>query len=193
MLRTLMVVLCLAVALGSCSSRNKTPPRNLDNACSILKQRSGFKSAFIRSERKWGVPVHVQMAIMHQESKFVSNAKTRRKYLFGIIPRGRQSSAYGYAQVLDGTWDEYKRKTGRRLARRSNIRDAADFIGYYADISRRRNGVSLYDARGQYLNYHEGHGGYARGTYRKKAWLLAVADKVAARAAQYQGQLRRCL
>ena len=193
MLRTFIVVLCLSVALGSCSSRTKVAPRNLDNACSILSQRGGFKSAFLRAERKWGVPVHVQMAIIHQESKFVSNAKTPRKYIFGLIPNGRQSSAYGYAQVLDGTWKEYKQKTGRRLARRTSIRDAADFIGYYTNISKRRNGVSLYDARNQYLNYHEGHGGYARGSYRNKRWLLNVADKVAARASRYQSQLRRCL
>ena len=47
-----------------------------------------------------GAPVHVQMAILHQESKFIPNAKTPRKYFLGIVPWGRQSSAYGYAQAL---------------------------------------------------------------------------------------------
>ncbi|MGY9013469.1 MAG: transglycosylase SLT domain-containing protein, partial [Rhodobacterales bacterium] len=56
----------------------------------------------------------------------------------------------------------------------------------------RRNGVSLSDARNQYLNYHEGQSGYARGSYKRKRWLMLVADKVAKRAAQYRTQLRKC-
>ena len=61
------------------------------------------------------------------------------------------------------------------MARRNNIRDASDFMGYYMNISRERNGISLHDARNQYLAYHDGHTGYARGTYRQKAWLMRVA------------------
>ena len=37
----------------------------------------------------------------------------------------------------------------------------------------RVNGVPLHDAYNQYLAYHEGKAGYARGSYRKKAWLPA--------------------
>ena len=86
----------------------------MENACAILDQRPQFVRAFRASERKWGVPIHVQMATIHQESKFIRNAKTPRRYFLGIIPRGRVSSAYGYAQALDGTWDDYRKKTGRR-------------------------------------------------------------------------------
>lgn len=192
-MKQILLGLCLALMLVSCGKRDTTAPRNMDNACSILEQRRGFKSAFVKSQRKYGIPVHVQMAIIHQESRFISNAKTPRKYVLGVIPNGRISSAYGYGQVLDGTWDEYKRKTGKRFASRTDIKDVADFIGYYATETRRRNGVSMYDARGQYLNYHEGQGGYSRGTHLKKPWLLGVADKVQARANMYQRQLARCL
>ncbi len=192
-MKKIFLGLCLALVVASCGQRNTSAPRNLDNACSILEQRRGFKPAFVKAQRKYGIPVHVQMAIIHQESRFISNARTPRKYILGVIPNGRVSSAYGYGQALDGTWAEYKRKTGRRFASRTDIRDVADFIGYYATESRRRNGVSMYDARGQYLNYHEGHGGYSRGSYRSKSWLINVANKVQTRADMYQRQLARCL
>lgn len=148
--------------------------------------------AFQATERKWGVPVHVQMATMHQESKFISNARTPHKYALGVIPMGRQSSAYGYAQALDGTWDDYKKATGKRFARRDRIRDASDFMGWYMVTSRSKNGIRLDDARRQYLAYHEGHTGYSRGSYNRKSWLLSVADRVDARADTYQAQLVAC-
>ncbi|MDA8740572.1 lytic transglycosylase, partial [Rhodobacteraceae bacterium] len=53
-------------------------------------------------------------------------------------------------------------------------------------------GVALSDARNQYLAYHEGQGGFMRGTHLKKSWLLAVADKVADRSATYRRQLKSC-
>ena len=34
------------------------------------------------------------------------------KYILGVIPTGRQSSAFGYSQALDGTWKEYRRLQG---------------------------------------------------------------------------------
>ena len=117
---------------------------------------------------------------------------TPRKYFLGIVPWGRQSSAYGYAQALDGTWADYKKSSGRRFASRSNIHDATDFMGWYMQESRRRLGVKMSDAKKQYLAYHEGHGGFERGSYRKKAWLLSVSDKVNRRANSYKKQLKRC-
>ena len=187
-LSALIVVLLLA----SCGGGYKAPPRNLDNACSILAQRPKYKRAFRATERKWGVPVHVQMAVIHQESKFRSDARTPFRYALGVIPMGRASSAYGYSQALDGTWDDYKDATGRRRAKRDNMRDAADFMGWYMTRSYERNGISLTDARNQYLAYHEGHTGYSRGTHRRKSWLLRVASDVERRANTYRAQLRSC-
>ena len=167
----------LVLFVASCGIMTPgSAPRNLDNACSIVQQRPQYLRAFKATERKWGVPVNVQMAIIHQESKFKKAAKTPRKYFLGVIPNGRQSSAYGFAQALDGTWSEYKESTGRFAARRSSIRDAADFMGWYMTETKRRSGVALSDARNQYLAYHEGQGGFMRGTHLKKSWLLAVAD-----------------
>lgn len=188
----LLRAVLLLMLVASCSGGDKSPPRNLDNACSIVDQRPKYLKAFKRTERKWGVPVHVQMATIYQESRFDGDARTPVQYVLGIIPMGRQSSAYGYAQALDGTWDEYRKETGRRGADRDDIYDASDFIGWYMNKTRDRNGIALSDARNQYLAYHEGHTGYARGSYRSKSWLVRVADQVAARADTYRSQLTRC-
>lgn len=187
-----LTALVLALMLASCGGGYKAPPRNLDNACSVLAQRPKFKRAFKASQRRWGVPVHVQMATIYQESRYRSDARTPHKFVLGVIPMGRQSSAYGFSQAIDDTWDQYRRETGHRRAKRDRMKDAADFIGWYMTKSYEKNGISLADARNQYLAYHEGHAGYARGTYRKKTWLLRVADGVANRSEMYRRQLARC-
>lgn len=184
--------LMLLMILAACAGRYAPPPRNLDDACSIVTERPSYIKAFRATERKWGVPTHVQMAVIYQESRFDANARTPMTYVLGIIPMGRKSSAYGYSQALDGTWNEYRRATGRRRAKRDRIRDASDFIGWYMSKSNQRNGIALTNARNQYLAYHEGHTGYARGTYRNKSWLIRVADRVDDRAGKYQAQLAGC-
>lgn len=178
--------------LANCGTRYTTPPRDLDDACSIINQRPSYIKAFKATEKRWNVPVHVQMATMHQESKFDGDARTPFRYVLGVIPMGRQSSAYGYSQALDGTWDEYRQSTGKRGAKRDRIEDATDFMGWYFNQTKEKNGIALDDARNQYLAYHEGHTGYRRGSYNAKSWLVRVADKVDARADLYQEQLARC-
>ena len=103
----------LFLALASCGGGNNSAPRHLDDACEILRQRPSYYRAMKATERKWGVPVHVQMAAIYQESKFIGNARTPHRYAMGVIPMGRQSSAYGYSQALDGTWTEYQRDQRR--------------------------------------------------------------------------------
>ncbi|WP_333683312.1 transglycosylase SLT domain-containing protein, partial [Pontibaca methylaminivorans] len=174
-----------------CGARYQ-PPHNMDDACSIATERPKYMRAFKAAERKWGVPVHVQMATIYHESSFRGNARTPFRYVLGILPVGRQSSAYGYSQALDGTWDDYRAATGKRWARRDRMDDAADFIGWYMTKSRDRNGIALTDARNQYLAYHEGHTGYARGSHNAKSWLLRTSGNVESRSAMYARQLASC-
>ncbi|KUJ85387.1 lytic transglycosylase [Ruegeria marisrubri] len=190
MSRTLCALLAVLL-LASCGG-SKAPPSNLNDACSIAKQRPDYMKAFKATERRWGVPVHVQMATIYQESKYRHDARTPHKYVLGVIPMGRQSSAYGFSQALDGTWEQYQKETGKRRAKRDRIRDASDFVGWYMNKSWEKNGIPPSDTRNQYLAYHEGHAGYARGTYRGKSWLLRVADDVDARAERYRQQLAFC-
>ena len=191
MSRTLRAAILLAF-LASCGGGNFSAPRNLDNACAIVDERPQYFRAMKDTERKWGVPVPVLMAIIHQESKFIGNARTPHRFALGIIPMGRQSSAYGYSQALDGTWDEYRDDQNRRGAQRDRIDDATDFMGWYLTESRDKLGLSLNDAQSQYLAYHEGRTGYARGSYNDKPWLIEVAARVGARAANYRDQLATC-
>ncbi len=186
-----IVALGAALALAACGG-SKSPPRNLDDACALVDERPQYLRAMRATERRWDVPVPVQMAIIHQESKFDGDAETPFRWELGVIPVGRISTAYGYSQALDGTWEEYQRETGNRRARRDRIRDATDFMGWYMTETNRRLGIPLDDARRQYLAYHDGWTGYARGSYRSKGWLLDVSSRVASRAARYESQLRSC-
>lgn len=191
MSRTLRALILLTL-LASCGGGNYAPPRNLENACAIVKERPHYLTAMQSTENRWGVPVAVQMATIYQESKFIGNARTPRKYTMGIFPAGRISSAYGYSQALDGTWKEYQQEEGGWRAKRDNINDATDFMGWYFNKSRSSLGIPLDDARRQYLAYHEGRAGYARGSYLKKGWLMRVSTNVASRAVTYESQLKSC-
>jgi len=164
----------------------------MDNACAIVRQRPAYLSAMRAAERKWGVPVHVQMAAIYQESKFIGNARTPHKFALGVIPMGRQSSAYGYSQALDGTWEQYRKEQRRLGAKRDRIGDATDFMGWYMSESSDKLGISRRDAEAQYLAYHEGRTGYANQSYLDKPWLVDVAAAIGRRSEMYAGQLAYC-
>ena len=184
--------LILFLLVSACGSASYEAPKNLDNACSIVKQRPHYLDAMQQTELRWGVPVAVQMATIYQESKFIGNARTPRKKSFGLFPGERVSTAYGYGQALDGTWEEYQAEHGGWRARRDNIHHATDFMGWYFTKSQSGLGIPLDDAKHQYLAYHEGRTGYARGSHYRKAWLLRVSDEVANRAVMYDTQLKSC-
>jgi hypothetical protein len=182
----------LLLALASCGGGNFSAPRNMDDACDIIRQRPTYYKAMKATERKWGVPVHVQMAAIYQESKFIGNARTPHRYSLGVIPMGRQSSAYGYSQALDGTWEEYQRDQRRFGAKRDRIADATDFMGWYMSQSSDRLGISKADAESQYLAYHEGRTGFSNQSYLGKPWLVEVASAIGRRSQTYAGQLAAC-
>ncbi len=179
--------------LGSCGASGEfSAPRDLDNACSIVSERPEYLRAFRAAERKYGVPVPSMMAIIYQESKFIGNNRPPHRYALGVIPTGRQSTAMGYSQALDGTWEEYQRITGKRSARRERINDATDFMGWYMTLTVEETGVAISDTRNQYLAYHDGRTGFLRGTWRSKSWLVRIANEVEGRAIMYDQQLRSC-
>lgn len=132
------------------------------------------------------------MAIMAQESAFRARAKPPIRFFLGIIPYGRASDAYGYPQALDSTWASYRKEAGSMFSRRSNFDDSIDFIQWYMHKSFTVNGVAKTDAFAHYLNYHEGQGGYRRGTYKNKGWLMNTARRVQRRSENYRAQLASC-
>ena len=183
--------LAITVSIGiiGCATR---PPAQPNNICAIFDSKPSWYRAAKKSAKRWGGSVTLPMAIMYQESSYKAKAKPPMQYFLWIIPTGRASDAYGYSQALESTWAQYQKEIGSRFRDRDNFADAYDFIQWYVHKSFVRNGVSKTDAYGHYLNYHEGHGGYARGSYRSKQWLLNVAQRVDRRNRQYERQLLGC-
>lgn len=190
------VLLYRALALGALvlllSACATAQPRDATNVCSIFEEKRGWHKAAVTAQKKWGTSMHIPLAFMYQESTFRAKAKPPRRKLFGFIPWHRLSSAYGYAQVLDGTWEQYLRNTGEYWRVRHDFADATDFIHWYILQAARINGVSTSDAYSLYLNYHEGPAGFARKSYSKKPWLVKTAANVQIRSQTFKEQYQRC-
>ncbi len=169
-----------------------SPPKHVENLCDIFDEKDGWYDDAKDASKRWGVPIPILMSFVYQESRFQPKAKPPRSKILWVIPGPRKSSAYGFSQAKDETWDWYKKQAGSWGADRDDFEDAIDFVGWYNHISNKSCKISKNDPYRLYLAYHEGHGGYNRGTYNKKAWLKTVAKKVSARAALYQRQLQSC-
>ena len=165
---------------------------NTANSCIIFEQKKNWYKSTKNSFDKWGTPIALQLAIINQESSFTQFAKPERKKIFGIIPGSRPSTAFGFAQVTNPTWDWYKTKTGNKNASRANFKDITDFIGWYVVQSEKIVGISKNDFYNQYLAYHEGQGGWKKGTHQNKKWLIEVAKNVERNANMYNNQLKDC-
>lgn len=175
--------------LGGCST---VPPSNPGNLCAVFDEKSSWYKHARSSQRHWGTPIPIMMSIMFQESQYKHNVRPARTKILWVIPGPRPSDAFGYAQAKDDVWNEYRKNTGNSWARRDNFKDAIDFIGWYNRQSQLRSKIALNDGYRLYLAYHEGHGGYNRGSYQKKAWLIGTAKKVSSRASTYAYQLKQC-
>jgi hypothetical protein len=186
--KLLIVGLCLVVLSGCIS----TQPRNTENICDLFSEKPKWYKASVKAAKKWKSNVSVPMAIMAQESAFKARAKPRMQYFLGIVPYGRPSSAFGYSQALDSTWASYKKQAGSVISRRDNFGDAVDFIQWYMNATTLRHKIPKTDGYKHYLNYHEGQGGYARGTYKNKTWLINTAKRVDSRAKLFDQQYKQC-
>lgn len=182
-------IIYLLVFISSCSHKT---PKHIDNICEIFSEKKRWYKQAKKSTQKWGTPIHVQMAILEQESKFKYDAKPGRKKLLGFIPWTRKSSAYGFAQVLNGTWKQYTNETNNKGADRDSFKDSIDFVGWYTYRTHKITKVSKWDAYNQYLAYHEGQTGFVKKTYKNKKWLIDVARKVDSKSKTYAKQLKLC-
>jgi len=188
------LALVLTLGLSACASAPKPSNAEVADACLMLKENKSWYKHLRASSKEWGAPMGYQLAVIRQESSFDAKAKAPygdRKW-FGLLRGDRLSSAYGYAQALDITWETYQKDTGRGGADRHNFRDATDFIGWYFNTAGKRANLGQYDYRGHYLAYHEGASGYLQGAWRRKDWLVQTANKVAAQAARYESQISGC-
>ena len=167
-------------------------PANQDNLCSLFTEHPSWHQDTLRSQLKWGVPISVQMAIMRQESHFRANASPPFRRILGIIPWGKVSSAHGYVQALNSTWQTYLKQTHQRSARRSSFAKATDFIGWYINDAHQHLRIAKNDGYHLYLAYHEGVSNYQRRSYQHKHWLQALARQVQQQAKIYHKQLTHC-
>lgn len=179
----------VAIILTGCTA---SVPKDINNVCNLFEQKSTWYKQAKRAEKRWGIPLPVLMATIHQESRYRARAKPARKKILGFVPGFRPSSAYGYAQALDTTWVNYKKSSGNFGADRNKFKDAVDFVGWYHAKTVVKNGVKPNDAYHLYLAYHEGRGGFSRGSYKGKPWLQKVAKKVSSKALSYQTQYGSC-
>jgi len=178
------------IILISLFSACSSIPKNTSNSCSIFNERYLWYKYAKSTEKKWGTPIYVQLAIIKMESDFDWLAKPQRKKLFKVIPFKRPSSSFGYSQAVKGTWEQYKNETGNTLATRARFKDSVDFIGWYTDKTESLLKISKKDAFRQYLAYHEGWSGYKN--YKNNQKVIGLAKKVENQSNKYKSQLKKC-
>lgn len=184
-------LLCLSVflLLVGCTP---APPHKPSDVCSVFRQYPRWYASAHAAEKRWGVPVSTQMAIINEESRFHGDARPARGKILWVIPWARPTTAEGYAQAVNGTWRLYLRETQRSRASRSSFDAATDFIGWFAARAHHKLGISTHDTYSLYLAYHEGIEGYREKSYQHKPWLKRIARHVSTLAARYHQQLIHC-
>lgn len=189
----LLISLLSVMVLVGCAALAPSPPQDQSNICEIFREHPDWYDYAFDSQEKWGTPIATQMSFIQQESSFRSHIRPPRQgKRFFIFPGPRPSSALGYAQALDPVWGEYRDQAGSTFARRTHMKYATDFIGWYNTRTRAQTGISLNNPEHLYLAYHEGAAGYRRGNHRSKPFVLRAARNVAQRANRYSAQLARC-
>ncbi len=183
----ILLVLVAALAAGCATPA----PRGQEDVCTVFDQYPNWYDYARAAEAEWGTPISILMAFVRHESSFRSHVRPPREWWW-FIPLGRPSSAMGYAQAQDPVWGEYEAERGSLFRSRSDMEDALDFIGWYNDGTRRQLGIPLHDAYRLYLAYHEGRGGYRRGTWRDKPGVQNTATKVTRTAERYAAQISGC-
>ena len=180
------LILLLLLSLSACSSI----PGNTSNSCSIFDERYLWYKHAKKTEKKWGTPVYLQLAIIKMESSFDRFAKPPRQKLFKVVPYKRPSSSFGYSQAVKGTWKQYKDETGNKYATRARFKDSVDFIGWYTSKTEKILKVSKNDAFKQYIAYHEGWGNFKN--YKDNTKVINLAKRVEKQSNTYKQQLAKC-
>ena len=181
-----ILFLFLFFLIYSCSSI----PKNTSDGCSIFSERYLWYKHTKKTELKWGTPIYIQLAIIKMESDFDWLAKPERQKIFKVIPFKRPSSSFGYSQAVKGTWEQYKRETGNKLATRARFKDSVDFIGWYTNKTEKILNISIKNAFKQYVAYHEGWGNYKN--YKDNQKVILLAKKVEKQSNKYKSQLKKC-
>ena len=172
-------IFALVLALAACAPAQKeaaAPPAN--ETCALIASHKGWEKALAASVGRWGVPPHVQLAVMRQESNFELPKR----------PSVQPLTPHGYAQADARTWAAYRRAADRPNAKRQDFADSADFIGWYFHETRERADLPFSRVADHYLAYSRG--AYAKGKPSQAARRNAA--RVAAYARSYEKDLAAC-
>ena len=181
-----LLFIFLFFLISACSSI----PKNTADGCSIFYEKYFWYKHTKKTEKKWGVPIYIQLAIIKTESDFNWLAKPKRLKLFKVIPYKRPSSSFGYSQAVKGTFKQYKNETGNKLARRTRFKDSVDFIGWYMNKTEKILKIPKTDVYRQYIAYHEGWGNYKN--YKNNKKVIILAKRVKDQANLYRRQMKQC-
>lgn len=187
-----MLIALLSYLISDIPKAPPDPPQGQRQLCGIFHQQPDWYDAAVQAHKRWGTPISTLMAFIQVESGFDSYNEPPRTHLLGFIPWRRPSTAYGYAQAEDDSWREFKEDTDQPLARRWDIGDAMDFIGWYNHRSHHYLGLSFRSPDHLYLAYHEGLTGYRHHSYRHKPQVRHLARHVALLSHTYSRQLPAC-
>lgn len=172
-----------AVAVTSCSENAKVDDSM--GVCEILTQNLGWSEPLKVAKNKYNLPPAYAMALMYKESTFKAEAKSKG------------STAYGYAQAIDGTWKHFQ-KDVKPNAKRNNFNDSVQFIGWYTAQLAKSLKLKMTDSYNLYMAYMLGATGFKRykaGTFKNKAKIVEdkkLAQKVKDFTKQYKSQLKNC-
>lgn len=177
---------------GSAISTRSTKTSNIENACSILRENPDWFRAAVRTDLVYGVPIHTQLAFVRHESQFVKDARPLNKNKKTMAHKKYASTAYGFSQALNGTWEQFKSEMKDNRLDRTNFGHSLEFIGWYNSKNIKSGLVRANNVSHLYLAYHEGPSGYKNKSYRKKPWLINYSKAVSETSEKYRKQLSAC-
>ena len=152
--------------------------------CEILTQKPDWAKSLKIAQDKYGLSPAYAMALIYQESRFKAEAKSKG------------SSAYGYAQAINGTWKHFQQDV-KANAKRNNFNDSVQFIGWYTAQLAKSSNLKMTDNYNLYMAYMLGATGFKRyksETFKNKAKIVEdkkIASKVKDFASHYQTQFKK--
>lgn len=175
----------------TCSQAVLTPTDYDKRICRVVQSNWGWSYSINKAAKRYDISPGLLLSIIYHESGFQPRVRPKPYKILGFIP-WQMSTAYGYGQIKNETWEWYKSHNPGWFQSRTNFTDTLDFIGWYYQLFLKKAKTD-YLHRDFYLAYHEGLGGYERGTYHNNKWLMNKANQVALRAELYDEALRECL
>ena len=183
----LRFLICLL--LTGCASEKVSKS---DDVCMVYQKNYDWYRAAYHAQKKHHIDANIIMAVMAQESNYTYNARPGKNYVFNFIPWGYKTSAKGYAQIIDGAWDDYKKENNKWFSSRHSFDDASDYIGWYLNKAVKKLHIKRNDSYHLYLAYHQGLYGYKRHEEKHNQKLDLIAKKVQRNTYRYQKEFKQC-